>query len=428
MKKIYNILVFPGGTEIGLEIHKSLSQCKDIRLFSAGLDISNHAPFVYARHFHVPSIYKEGWIQKLNQIVVENSIDYIFPAYDDILVALAQNAGRIKAKIVSSPLETSMITRSKSMTYRHMTGFLPVPRLYPDIASVDRYPVFVKPDKGQGAQDTHLVESREHLAQLLREDKRRIITEYLPGNEYTVDCFSDRETGLLFCSGRERVRTKSGISMSSKPSNFQDTFFDYAKTLSSRLVFHGAWFFQLKKDIEGVFKLLEVAPRVAGTMALHRVQGINFPLLSIYEQERIPIVLLKNDTYVEIDRALVNRYRHQISYSAVYVDLDDTLILNDRVNLQIISFLYQCINKGKKVVLITKHDKDLGKTLGKYRLNGISDEIVHIGKSHAKADYIKDNDAILIDDSFSERKAASDKLGIYTFDCSMVEVLLDERV
>ncbi len=47
MSKIYNVLVFPGGTEIGPETHKTLNQCKDIRLFSIGLSISNHAPITW---------------------------------------------------------------------------------------------------------------------------------------------------------------------------------------------------------------------------------------------------------------------------------------------------------------------------------------------------------------------------------------------
>ncbi len=427
MSKVYNILVFPGGTEIGLEIHKALCQCKDIRLFSAGLDVSNHAPFVYARHFLIPSIHDEGWLERLNRVLADNAIDYIFPAYDDILVALLQNQDAIKAKVVSSPLETAVITRSKSMTYNRMAGFLPVPEVYPDAASVDLFPVFVKPDKGQGSYDTHVVRNKVELAQLFEGNKGRIITEYLPGAEYTVDCFSDRAAGLLFCCGRERVRTKSGISMNSKIADFQDVFSDYARVISSRLVFHGAWFFQVKKDRDGVLKLLEVAPRIAGTMALHRAQGINLPLLSIYEQERVPVVLMRNNTGIEIDRALVNRYRQQIEYAVVYVDLDDTLILNDKVNVPLISFLYQCLNKGKRVVLITKHDKDLKKTLEKYRLNNIFDEVIHLDRSDSKADHIDGHDAIFIDDSFSERKKVSEKLGIYTFDCSMLEVLLDER-
>ena len=125
---------------------------------------------------------------------------------------------------------------------------------------------------------------------------------------------------------------------------------------------------------------------------------------------------------------MVNRYSHRVKYSVVYVDLDDTLILNDRVNLSLVQFLYQCINEQVRIVLLTKHDGDVKQTLRKYRLSEVFDEIVQIEKTAHKSDYIREPDAILIDDSFSERKAVHDKLGILTFDCSMIEMLINERV
>ena len=427
MVKNYNVLVFPGGTEIGLEIQKALSQCKGIHLFSAGMDVSNHAPFVFARHFIVPSIDNPCWIERLNDVILQNSIDYIFPAHDDVLVALAENSGKIKARIVSSPLETCVITRSKSQTYRFLFDTIPTPRLYSDVTEVEQFPVFVKPDKGQGSQGTNLVKNYEQLAYILNKESGYIILEYLPGDEYTIDCFSDREKGLLFCSGRQRVRTRSGISMASCFIH-NDIFLQYARAIENKISFHGAWFFQVKQDRFGQYKLLEIAPRIAGTMALNRVQGVNFALLSIYEQERISIEILVNNANIQIDRALVNHYKHSFSYSTVYIDLDDTLILNGNVNIHLIQFIYQCINLRRRVVLLTKHIGELDTTLKQYRLAGIFDEIIHIGHSETKADYIHENDAILIDDSFSERKSVHDRLGIPTFDCSMIEVLIDDRI
>lgn len=423
---IYNILVFPGGTEVGLEIHRALCQCKDIRLYSAGLDVSNHAPYVFARHFIIPSIHDPKWIDSLNQLILEHRIDYIFPAYDDVLVALVQNANRIRARIVSSPLETCLITRSKSQTYQFLKDVIPVPTLYENLDSIDQYPVFVKPDKGQGSQQTNIVDNREQLSSLLKKSDDKIVVEYLPGEEYTIDCFSDRDKGLLFCSGRQRLRTRSGISMNSRPV-YNDVFLDYANAICKKLAFHGAWFFQTKKDRHGEFKLMEIAPRIAGTMALHRVQGINFPLLSIYEQERIPLEILTNKINVEIDRALINRYKHEVKYNVAYIDLDDTLILNGIVNINVLRFIYQCINTGIKVVLLTKHASNIEQTLTKHRLSGIFDEIMQMEQSASKADYIRESDAILIDDSFSERKNVSERCGILTFDCSMLEMLTDER-
>lgn len=427
MSKVFRVLVFPGGTEIGLEINRALRDCKDIKLFSAGLDISNHAPYVFAKHFTIPSIFEDGWIDALNRIILEHEIDYVFPAYDDVIVALAENAARIKAGIISSPLETCLITRSKSRTYRFLTDTLPVPGMWNDANEIDKFPVFVKPDKGQGSQRSYVARQRSELSRLLEESPDCIVTEYLPGDEYTADCFSDREAGLLFCSGRARLRTRNGISMNSR-AVADPVFRDYAERISGKLMLRGAWFFQVRKDDRGIHKLMEIGPRIAGTMALSCASGINLPLLSVYEQARVPLEIMTNDLELEIDRALVNRYKHNLEFSAVYVDLDDTLILNGVVNTRLVQFLYQCVNAKIRIVLLTRHASDVDATLRTHRLSGLFDEVMHLNRLVDKSDSIRERDAILIDDSFSERREVSRKSGIATFDCSMIEMLMDERV
>jgi carbamoylphosphate synthase large subunit len=425
----YNVLVFPGGTEIGLEIYKSLRHCKEVQLFSAASHVSNHAPYVFKNHFVIPSIFDPSWIDDLNKVIIENKIDFVFPAFDDVIIALTENTEKIKTRIVCSPVDTCIITRSKLQTYILLQDIIPVPILYRRIENVQTYPIFLKPDKGQGSHGIQFIENRTQLRPFLKDirSSKLIAMEYLPGEEYTIDCFSDRGKGLLFCSGRQRLRTKNGISMNSKTVQ-EDVFMDYAKAISSRLTFYGAWFFQVKKNKQGIFKLMEIAPRIAGTMALHRVKGINFPLLSIYEQERIPIEILTHSIDAEVDRALINRYRHNIQYSVVYIDLDDTLIIGDKVNTVLIQFLYQCVNSGRKIILLTRHAHNIRETLARYRLQSIFDEIIQIEKTAKKSDYIVQNNAILIDDSFSERNDVSKTLHIPTFDSSMLELLLDERV
>ena len=397
------------------------------RIVSAGLATSNHASFVYERHFEIPSIHEPGFVDALNELILRLSIDYIFPAYDDVLVALAENAKRINAKVVTSPLETCVITRSKSATYRKLRGTIGVPFVYPSPDSVDRFPVFVKPDKGQGSQNTHLVHDRKQLEVVLHQLPTALVLEYLPGEEYTIDCFSHRDQGLLFCSGRERLRVRNGISVCTKVAA-GDEFRNFALAIGDQLELHGAWFFQLKRDREGQLKLLEIAPRIAGAMALHRALGVNFPLLSLYEQERLPIRIMTNPIEVALDRALINRYRHNLRYDTVYVDLDDTVILRGQVNLRLVRFLYQCINSRKRLVLLTRRTADAEEVLDSFRLARVFDEIVSVPPRPAcKSQYIKGDGAILIDDSFSERQAVMTKLGIPTFDCSMLEMLSDDR-
>jgi len=424
--RTFHVLIFPGGTEIGLEVHKSLCHLKNVRLYSAGQDVSQHAPYVFHRHCIVPGVHEPDWLEHLNRVIRTEAIDYVFPAHDDVLEALARNEAELGCRVVTSPPETCLVCRSKSLTHRRLADAVPMPRLYEDWREADPFPVFVKPDRGQGSRGAAVARDRGRLAELMAESPDLLVSENLPGAEYTVDCFSDREAGLLFCAGRARIRTRNGISMHCR-SESNEVFREYARAISGRLTFHGAWFFQVKQDAAGCFKLLEAAPRIAGTMALHRVMGVNFPLLSLYEQERIPCEILLNPGPVELDRALVNRYRHQLDYAAVYVDLDDTLILDGRVHTGLVRFLYQSLNQGKRLVLLTRRRNDLYQTLQRYRLGGLFDQVVRVEDGECKADKIADSRAIFIDDSFSERLAVGRRAGIPTFDLSMIEMLMDDR-
>ncbi len=424
--KHFNVLVFPGGSEIGLEINRALRLCKEVTLFSAGMDISNHAPFVFSRHFIVPSVNQSDWVDRLNAIIVENKIEYIFPAYDEVHIALMKNAAEIKAKIVSSPLQTCLITRSKTATYQHFKEILPTPFVYENADEIREYPVFVKPDKGQGSEGAMSVKNREELDTALSGGKKVVVMEFLAGEEFTIDCFSHRKMGLLFCEGRRRIRTRSGISVASEFFSC-NLFSEYANKILENIKLYGAWFFQLKQDAAGVYKLLEIGPRIAGAMAYHRVLGVNFPLLSLYEQEEIPVTIKTNPCHLRMDRALTNRYVHSIAYDIVYVDLDDTLILDGSVNVELVRFLYQCLNQQKKLKLLTRHEKDVVQTLKKYRLNGLFDDVIHLKRDEPKSSAIREGRAILIDDSFSERTEVGLHCGIPTFDNSMIEMLIDER-
>ena len=93
--------------------------------------------------------------------------------------------------------------------------------------------------------------------------------------------------------------------------------------------------------------------------------------------------------------------------------------------------MYQCINKGVKISLLSKHDAgktDLEQELKKHRISSIFDEVIHIPRQEQKCKYIDRNSAgvIFIDDSYGERKAVKDALDIPVFDTHMIECLLED--
>lgn len=425
--KIRNVLIFPAGTEVGLEINSALRCIKEVRIYGAGLPEGTHGPFAFDNYYPVPSVYQDGWLDSLVKICRELEIDYIFPAYDDVIVALVQRQDEIPAVVLSATVDVCLLTRSKRATYQALKDVIRVPQVFlpgvDDWASLV-YPVFMKPDRGQGSQGAILIKNQQELVQKLAETHDSVICEYLPGEEYTVDCFSDRANGLLFCGARIRLRVRNGIAVGTKIVDLPEARC-MAEKIQQSLQMRGAWFFQLKRSVDGELTLLEVAPRVAGSMSVNRVIGVNFPLLTIFEHERLPIEILANKGEVRLDRALCNRYCVDMSFSTMYVDLDDTLIFHDQVNTEVVSLIYSCLNHGRKVKLLTRHAGNLSDTLQKFRLTGLFDEVIHVGVGANKADYIVESDAIFLDDSFSERLGVAKQLGIATFDCSMIEVLAD---
>lgn len=419
------ILVLPAGTEIGLEIFAALGSNQSITLFAAGEDISNHARFLYPEYHVVPNVHVTGWLDILVELCLTLEIDYVFPAHDDVLVALSESSEKIPAVIVTSSRETCQTTRSKSLTYHRFLNIIPVPRVYTNSMDVNDYPVLVKPDRGQGSQGIRIVSNFQELTRAIDNVPDAIICEYLPGDEYTIDCFSSMKHGLQFAGARKRTRMRNGISVNTATENLAEAW-DYATAISRTLSLRGAWFFQLKRNTTGTLTLLEIAPRIAGAMAAHRVTGVNFPMLSILEQEDAEIQIVTNPGQVVMDRALGNRYLHKIQFNTLYLDLERTLLARDTVNTSLIKLVFISLNQGKRIVLMTGPTNGSIAKLEKYHLTGIFHEIISTTYEVKRSQYIKDANSIYVDDDFDDRIEVALTRGIPTFDTSMVEILCQE--
>lgn len=421
------VLVFPCGSEIGLEIHQALKFSTHVELFGASSVPSNHGKYVYKNYIEgVPFVEDPDFIDKLNTIIDTYNIDLIYPAHDSVVLKLSENLGNLHTKVIGSPLKTCTICRSKRKTYEFFKSQLSVPEVYDTLDDHVQYPVFLKPDIGQGSRGVYVAESKVEVDMLMQKDPTLIPMEFIPGKEYTVDCFTDRHRMLRFVGARERKRISNGISVDTYSVN-DDRFKKWGDIINNALELRGAWFYQVKERAHGDIVLLEIAPRIGGAMGFHRNLGINLPLLSIFDNLDIDVEILANEYYIEMDRALINRFKIDIDYKNVYIDLDDTIIFNSGINVWVIAYLYQCHNKGINIHLLSCHADDIKKTLSKYRIAAIFDTITILDKSKEKSNYISEPSSIFIDDSFSERQRVFKNLRIPTFDLSSLESLLDWR-
>jgi hypothetical protein len=422
---IKNILVFPCGSEIGLELHRALKYSRHINLIG-GSSVDDHGRFVYETYVDgIPFATDPDFVPAISRLVQRYGIDAIYPAMDIVIASLAGAEKFLGCRVIGSPREAAMTCCSKRKTYEQLAGILRTPKIYESIDEVDDFPVFMKPDVGYGTRGARRISNKGEALAHFQEYPDSLILEYLPGREFTVDCFTDRKRDLQFVGPRLRRRVLNGISVNTIPTkNDCDRFGELARKINRKMVLRGAWFFQLKEREDGELVLLEIAARIGGSSSLYRNLGVNFALLSIFDAFDEDVVVSVNSFSIEMDRALSNRYKIDLDFDTVYVDLDDTLIVNGQVNADLVGLLYNFLNKGKKLILLTKHTDDAKQTLARWRIDSLFDEIIQIGANENKIDHMKRYRAIFIDDSYAERKRTVER-GIPVFSPDACECLAD---
>lgn len=421
--------VFPCGSENAIEIHDALSCVVGIEVFGLS-SIDDHGRYVFRNYIgNIPYISNPIFIDFMNDIIKLHSIDLLFPTHDTVAKVLAERRAELVCKLVVSDYETACICREKKRIYTTFKDCQFTPTVYDKNYDDIIFPAFVKTNKGEGGKHTKIVRDRNDLAQALGAIPDPLVVEYLPGEELTVDCFTDRHGTLRFIGPRSRSRIRFGISVNSRNIPTTPEIESIAVEMNRRLRFRGLWFFQIKKDESGRFKILEISTRTAGTMCLYRHQGLNFPLLSVYDALDLDVGVLQNPFNIEVDRALINRFSIDYEFDTVYLDYDDTLVCNGEVNIYVLMLLYQWARENKQVILLTRHDGCLKESFEKLRIHeGLFTKICHFDWNQEKTDLIeKDKAAIFIDNAFSERKKVFELKGIPVFDVNAVDCLLDWR-
>jgi hypothetical protein len=117
----------------------------------------------------------------------------------------------------------------------------------------------------------------------------------------------------------------AGVSVAGEIETLTPEIKKIAEQINKKLSFMGLWWFQIKKDMNEKWKLLEISTRCAGTMALTRACGVNLPLLSVYIAMGYSVSVEPNAYHVTMDSSLIRRYKIDYDYDTVYFDFDDTL-------------------------------------------------------------------------------------------------------
>lgn len=422
------MLVFPCGAESAMEIHLALKDVMNIRVVGASKR-EDHGRMVYANYYgNFPNIAEENFLEELNRLIEKESIDLILPTHDTVLVYMARNLDKIGARVAVPGLRQAEICRSKKKIYALFREHDFNPAVFDSIDAVPAYPIYAKLDEGQGSKGAFVVHNRQQLEDL-PDPENYVFMELLPGEELTVDCFTDRHGKIRFMGPRNRKRVFDGVSVNSASVPLTPEVEAIGRMVSDTIGIRGAWYFQVKKDVNGRFRLLEASVKVAGNMNVFRGIGVNFPLLMVYDYLDYDVEVIPNDYRIEVDRALFSRYTVDLEYDTIYIDFDDTITKEGRVNQNVMMFLYHQKNKGRTLKLITKHQGNLEETLDKLAIHrGIFDVIHHIPMEDEKYNYITEKERVIfIDNAYGERLKVKRKLNLPVFDVDALATLIDWR-
>lgn len=417
-----NILLFPAGSEISIEVLRSLKTEKDMKIFGAS-SVDDAGRLLFDNYIdNVPFIDDKNFINKIKNIVDNHHIDIIYPCVDAAIPILKKFESYLNCIVISPNFKTAEICLSKRKTYQTLVNHIKVPKEY-NINNIPEYPVFLKPEIGSSSKFTYLVNNKEELDVFIKRVPNPMILEYLPNNEFTVDCFSNYRNELLFVGPRIREKIVNGISV--KTSNIEDyQITQIAEKINKVLNMDGAWFFQLKQNKNNEYTLLEVACRFGGSSSIQRYRGLNFSLMSLYNSLKKDVSILINEYNVDFYRTFNVKTKININYDYVYLDFDDTVIVQNKVNVEVIKFMYHMCNVGKKIILITKHKDNIYDTLETFKIpKELFYEIIHIDNCDNKHNYIKYKNSIFIDDSFNERKDIKNYVKIPVFSLDTIDCL-----
>ncbi|MBD8123530.1 ATP-grasp domain-containing protein [Pseudomonas lutea] len=416
-----NVLVFPCGSENASEIHQALMHSIHVNLFGAS-SVDDHGRFLFARYVgDLPRIDAPEFDAKFASLLAQWGIQLVFATHDSVQHYLSTRVAAWNVALVNGDTNASLTSRQKSLTYGLFSDQPWTPTVYRSVEHVQHWPVVVKPDMGQGGQGVSLVQTAAQADAASAQLEAPLLVEYLPGEEITVDCFTDRNRRIVWVGPRTRERVRAGIAMRCRPMPLSAEVETIAHLINQRLTLRGPWFFQLKKDHRGAWKLLEISCRVAGAMVTQRARGVNLPLMAVLDFMRRDVMALPLSGVNLVERRITTLAQLDEDFDTVYVDFDETVIKDGKAIPSTLYFLYRMLDKGKRLVLITRHVGDPLHALGKARIDPkLFDEIIHLDNGEKKSAFIHGR-AIFVDNHFPERLDVATTCGIPVFDVDALE-------
>jgi carbamoyl-phosphate synthase large subunit len=318
-----NILMTGGGAPGAAGILKCLRQNPLFKITVADANPDAIGRWLNEDFETIPYAHEKKFVDQLLCICQKKNIHIVMPLVTKELIPLSRHKDEFEKngiKILISNVDGLEIANNKSRLYQFLEWRgLEVPA-FRIVETIDQfksavkelgYPeknVCFKPSVSNGSRGFRIIANNIDEHDLLLKEKpdstfilsneavrilsvkpfpELLVSEYLPGEEYSVDCLANHGKARLIVP-RLRIKMINGITVVGEFVK-EEKIIEFCSQIIHELQLHGNIGIQLKKSGAGKFLILEINPRVQGTIAAALGAGINLPVLAVKQESGLEI-------------------------------------------------------------------------------------------------------------------------------------------
>lgn len=310
------VLMTGAGAPGASGILTSLRRAGEYDVTVVGVDMNPDAyGFALVDESHtVPAGDDEAYVPRMRDVASAAGADVVLPLTTPELQPLAEHRDSFEATVMVSEPDRLAIANDKGRLYEFLAdaGLDAAPRFrrvetlagLADAVADFGYPeepVCFKPPVASGRRGFRVLDARADRPERLLTEKpdsavttledvravleeaeafpELVVMEYLPGEEFSVDALGMGETvGPVV--PRSRERTRAGISFEGTVQK-RPELIDATRDICERLGLEYNVNVQFRYDGEGTPKVIEINPRVSGTVVMCVGAGANLPHLAL---------------------------------------------------------------------------------------------------------------------------------------------------
>ena len=283
----------------------TIRSCREMDMMVVGCDIY---PMEWIANsldvdvfYQAPRYNDPAYIDFINKVCTENSIDFIIPLTDPEVDVLSANRDKLAAQVLISDDQSVKLCRNK-IAFANAVGGIEthiVGEYTPEV-----YPVVTKPVDGRSSQGLRIVKNAEEYALI---DKSHIVQRYIEGPIIAADVCRHPVTGHVESIAREELlRTVNGAGTSVKILS-NKKLAEQCADIAEKLGVSGTICLEFIRENVGsedepeyIYHPLECNPRFSGGIAFSVMAGYDFIAAHVaaFTMDDIPYVGKIREQYI----------------------------------------------------------------------------------------------------------------------------------